>query len=123
MSKEAPTIGCPRKVAESVIEDTERLSMWATRLIRERSGKEYDHSWHNYHGEASLLCEYYVSAMSLCQILKGIMETSEMIELEDGTEYFKLEGVDLSIITTLMTTLKICEEELRLAYNISLQLH
>ena len=123
MSKKAPTVGCPKKVADAVVEDTERLSSWATGLIRERSGEDYIHSWENYNGETFLLCEFYVSAMSLSQILKGIAETSELVKLEDGTEYFKLTAPDLSIISNLMATLKLCEEELLTIHNISFQLH
>ena len=79
--------------------------------------------WENYHGEASLLCEFYVSAMSLHEILKGITDISEPLELEDGTEYFILSISDMSLVSTLMMTLKICEEELLKIYNISFQLH
>ena len=123
MSDKSPTIGCPKKIAEIVLKDAKRLSSWTTSLIRARSGEDYDHMWENYNGEASLLCEFYVSAMSLHQILKGIMGTSELLKMEDGTEYYTLSTPDLSIISTLMATIKICAEELLKIHNISFQLH
>ena len=43
--------------------------------------------------------------------------------LEDGTEYHTVSMVDMTLVSNLMSTMKICEEELLNAHNISFELH
>jgi len=122
VSKEE-AFGCPKKLVDVVISDAEKLSKWVCELIRERSGKEYDCVWNNYHSVITVLCEYYVSTMSLLHYLKEMKKVQKLHVLEDGTKYFILSPPDLSLVSSLMATMRFCEEELSRAYNISLQTH
>ena len=123
MAEKEPTIACPKKLVDIVLEDTRRLSDWAHRLIREYSGQEYDWAWGNYHSTVTVLCEYYVSTLGLFHYLEEITGSREPQLLDDGTKYFILSNLDLSLISDFMNTMKFCEQELTIVHNISLQLH
>ena len=123
MDEKKTVIACPKKMVDVVIRDSERLAEWSQKLIRDHSDEKDDWQWSNYHSKVTVLCEYYVSVLGLFQYMSDLVETRVVEKLDDGTEYFPLSNVDLTLIPSLMNTMRFCETELANVYNISLQLH
>jgi hypothetical protein len=121
--KKQPVIACPKSMIDVVVEDTKRLGDWTQALIRDHSTKEHDWEWSNYHSKVTILCEYYVSLLGLNEYLSEMIRTRDVERLDDGTEYYALSNLDISLVSNLMKTMKFCENELVNAYNVSLQLH
>tara|TARA_Y100000296_G_C4991972_1_gene165860 strand:+ start:99 stop:470 length:372 start_codon:yes stop_codon:yes gene_type:complete len=115
-------IGCPTDIVHNALEDVERIILSSSSLIRDRSGKKYDDLWANYESSVTLLCEHYATSISLAQLLKSIIELSDMETLDNGIVCYVLAPVDVKIIFSLMAAMNTCESEL-LIHNISFGLH